>query len=71
MVCSSRVVSHFAAATNDTVGDQTILNKATTLASHTLEYGKGLVGSSNVSTTSKAEDKVTDTQGGQTLGSLM
>lgn len=59
------------AATNDTVGDQTLYNKATTLASHTAEYAAGLVGSSKTSTTAKAEDKATNTAGGQTLGSLV
>lgn len=58
-------------ATNDTVGDQTIYNKATTLASHSVEYAKGLVGSSSTSTTAKAEDKATSTTGGQTIGGLV
>lgn len=50
---------------------QTLLNEATTLASHSLDYAKGLAGL-GTSKTGEAKDAVkSDSAGGQTLGGLI
>lgn len=58
-------------ATNNTVGEQTLLNEATTLASHGLAYAKGVVGLGGNQPAENADDAANNKQGGQTLGGLV
>lgn len=58
-------------ATDGTVGEQTLLNEASTVASHGLAYAKGVVGLGGNQAASSTEDAANNKQGGVTLGSLI
>lgn len=58
-------------ATNGSVGEQTLLNEATTVASHGLAFAKGVVGLGGNQPASSTEDAANNSQGGVTLGSLV
>ncbi|KAI5476805.1 hypothetical protein MNV49_007262 [Pseudohyphozyma bogoriensis] len=61
-------------ATNGTIGEQTLLNQASTLASHSLDYAKGVAGIGAAKGAESAEDAKTNPQGesgSQTLGDLV
>ncbi|BGO98561.1 Proteophosphoglycan ppg4 [Rhodotorula toruloides ATCC 204091] len=60
-------------ATGGTVGEQTLTNEATKLASHTLDYAKGVVGLGKDSGASQADSASTShgAEGSQTLGGLI
>lgn len=58
-------------ATDGTVGQQTLLNEATTVASHGVEYVKGVVGLGGNKPAANASDAAHNTQAGQTLGGLI
>ncbi|GAA5975243.1 hypothetical protein JCM11641_004407 [Rhodosporidiobolus odoratus] len=61
-------------ATHGTVGDETLIHQATTLASHSLDYAKGLVGQgkdSGADTTRDAKEGKHGAEGSHTLGELI
>ncbi|KAI5474830.1 hypothetical protein MNV49_002360 [Pseudohyphozyma bogoriensis] len=61
-------------ATNGAIGDQTLLNQASTLASHTLDYAKGVAGLGKAKGAESAQDATNNPQGesgSHTLGDLV
>jgi hypothetical protein len=60
-------------ATHGTVGDQTLLNQATHLASSTLDYAKGVagLGTKPASSVDAAANHPQGQQGSHTLGALV
>lgn len=61
-------------ATNGAVGEQTLVNEAATVASHTLDYAKGLVGLGKDKGAQSADDAANSSHGAEgshTLGGIV
>ena len=58
-------------ATNDTVGQQSLLSEATKVAGHAVEYAKATVGLGGHKAADSVNDAANNAQGGQTLGGLI